>query len=53
MSSNDVKKSKKGLKIGTMAPIIDTTDIYGNKIKSREILNDSQGFLIDFFRGAF
>lgn len=45
--------SDKGLELETFAPIINTNDIYGEKINSMEILKDYEGFLIDFFRGAF
>jgi hypothetical protein len=43
----------KGLTIGTKAPNIKTEDIYDNEIHLEEILNESKGILIDFFRGAW
>ncbi|MBY9020358.1 MAG: hypothetical protein KGD67_04810 [Candidatus Lokiarchaeota archaeon] len=48
-----VSNSEKGLKTGSKAPMIDTVDIYGNEIKLNDILQESRGLLIDFFRGAW
>lgn len=53
MDFDEELDSEKGLDIGTNAPIIDTNDILGNKINTREILKEYNGILIDFFRGAF
>ncbi|MHA2430850.1 MAG: hypothetical protein ACXACC_07440 [Promethearchaeota archaeon] len=41
----------KGLPIGTIAPLFETTDIYGNQISLLELLTNYTGVLIDFFRG--
>ena len=48
-----VSNSEKGLKTGSMAPMIDTVDIHGEKINLTDILQENRGFLIDFFRGAW
>ncbi|MCK4382387.1 MAG: hypothetical protein KAW66_03755 [Candidatus Lokiarchaeota archaeon] len=48
-----VSNSEKGLKTGSKAPMIDTVDIYGEKIKLTDILQEHRGLLIDFFRGAW
>jgi len=45
--------SEKGLQIGSKAPMIDTTDIYGNSINLTKILQENRGLLIDFFRAAW
>jgi len=42
-----------GLSIGEKAPELRTTDVYGNKIDSAEILQNNKGLLIDFFRGTW
>lgn len=41
----------KGLPIGTIAPLFETIDIYGNQINLLELLTNYKGVLIDFFRG--
>ncbi len=38
-----VSNSEKGLKTGTMAPVIDTLDIHGNKINSTDVGSSSFG----------
>jgi hypothetical protein len=43
----------RGLSVGELAPVISTTDINGEKIDSEEILQNYDGLLIDFFRGAW
>lgn len=48
-----VSNSEKGLKTGTKAPMIDTVDIYGEKINLTDILQEFRGLVIDFFRGAW
>jgi hypothetical protein len=53
MTEEDFSDSKKGLTVGTKAPIIDTIDIYGNQINLTKILKSYRGVVIDFFRGAW
>lgn len=43
----------RGLSAGELAPKISTTDINGEKIDSKEILQNYNGLIIDFFRGAW
>lgn len=40
-----------GLSKGTIAPNIDTVDIYGKRVNLQELLENYNGVLIDFFRG--
>ena len=40
-----------GLAKGSIAPLFDTVDIYGNKMNLLEMLETYGGVLIDFFRG--
>ncbi len=41
----------KGLNINTLAPLIDTRDIYEKPINLNDLLKNYDGILIDFFRG--
>jgi hypothetical protein len=41
----------KGIQINTIAPLIDTVDIYENPLNLKDLLQDHNGVLIDFFRG--
>jgi len=40
-----------GINIHTIAPQINTVDIYGNQVNLSKLLNENNGVLIDFFRG--
>lgn len=40
-----------GLTVGTDAPLIDTQDIYSNKVNLTDLLETHDGVMIDFFRG--
>ncbi|MFX0058222.1 MAG: hypothetical protein ACFE85_12000 [Candidatus Hodarchaeota archaeon] len=40
-----------GLNVGTEAPLINTQDIYGNKVDLPKFLETYDGVMIDFFRG--
>lgn len=53
MSENNRYPSDKGLSIGTQAPEFSTTDVDGNKMVLKNILENHNGLLIDFFRGAW
>lgn len=41
----------KGIQINTIAPMINTVDIYENPINLKDLLQIYNGVLIDFFRG--
>ena len=41
----------RGIHIHAKAPLINTTDIYGNSIKLSNLLKTYNGVMIDFFRG--
>jgi hypothetical protein len=41
------------LPIGTKVPIIDTVDVFNNKINLTELLQTNRGLIIDFHRGAW
>jgi len=47
------KFSEKGLTIGTKAPLFETTNISGDGVNLKEILEENDFILIDFFRGAW
>ena len=40
-----------GLSEGSIAPVFDTKDIYGNEMNLVNLLEEYDGVLIDFFRG--
>ena len=40
-----------GLSVGSIAPIFETVDIYGNEMNLMKLLESYNGVLIDFFRG--
>jgi peroxiredoxin len=46
-------KPKKGLSIGTQAPTFEILDAFGNKIDSVGLLKNSNGLILEFYRGAF
>lgn len=41
----------KGIDIKSIAPLINTSDIYGNPINLNNLLKTYNGVMIDFFRG--
>lgn len=41
----------KGLRTGTLAPQFDIKDIDGKTVNLKNLLNNYNGVLIDFFRG--
>lgn len=47
------KFPEKGLPIGAEAPLIETKDIYDTPVNFKELLNEYDFILIDFFRGAW
>ncbi|MHA2005866.1 MAG: hypothetical protein ACXABO_00015 [Promethearchaeota archaeon] len=49
----ETSDSKERLLIGTKVPIIDTVDVFGNKINLVELLENHNGLLLDFHRGAW
>jgi len=53
MTEEHTSNSEIGLSLGTKAPIIDTNDIFENKINLTTLLQNYQGVLLDFFRGAW
>jgi len=55
MTAEHISKKfpEKGLTIGSEAPLIETTDIYGNEVNLTKILKEKDFILIDFFRGAW
>jgi peroxiredoxin len=53
MTEEDASSSKKGLSIGSSAPIIETKDVYNNEITLEVLLQRFKGVFIDFFRGAW
>jgi len=53
MNANNNLKESIGLENGGIAPNIDAKDIYGKIINLRDLLENYNGILIDFFRGAF
>ncbi len=53
MNENNNYPKEKGLSINTKAPEFSTTDVDGKKIVLKEILQNYNGLLIDFFRGAW
>jgi hypothetical protein len=40
-----------GLTAGSIAPLFNTKDIYGNELSLKKLLEVYSGVLIDFFRG--
>lgn len=51
MTDVDEPSRPSGLSVGNKAPIINTEDIYGNKINLSKLLETYDGVMIDFFRG--
>jgi hypothetical protein len=50
MNENE-RPRPKGLPLNSTAPLIKTSDIYGNIIDFSMLLKENNGILIDFFRG--
>lgn len=53
MSEEHISNPEFGLPIGTIAPVINTKDIFENIINSTELLRGNRGIIVDFFRGAW
>ena len=53
MSDGETSNSEERLPLDTDAPIIDTIDVFNNKINLTEILKENNGAIIDFHRGAW
>ncbi len=53
MTEEDAYSSKKGLSIGSSAPIIETKDVYNHEITLEVLLQRFKGVFIDFFRGVW
>ena len=55
MTAEHISKKfpEKGLPIGTEAPVIETTDIYGKEVNLTKILKEKDFILADFFRGTW
>lgn len=53
MNDIDQKNTDKGLEEGSKVPIEKMIDIDDNVLDFKEILTQSRGILLDFFRGAF
>jgi len=53
MSEEHISNPEFGLSIGTIAPIIDTKDVFENPINSTEMFRENRGIIVDFFRGAW
>jgi peroxiredoxin len=49
MTNNNNKKN--GLNIGDKAPTFETVDVNDNEINLKNLLDNYEGVLIDFFRG--
>jgi len=41
----------KGIDINSLAPQINTVDIFDNQVNLKQLLSEYNGVLIDFFRG--
>ncbi len=48
---NEEPPRPNGLPESSIAPIFDTTDVYGKKMNLENLLEEYDGVLIDFFRG--
>ena len=53
MSEENISSPEFGLLIGTIAPVINTKDVFENIINLTELLRDNHGIIVDFFRGAW
>ena len=53
MTEEHISNPIYGLPLGVKAPIINTTDIFDNNINLIEILQNHDGVVLDFFRGAW
>lgn len=49
----ETSKSEERLPLDSVAPLIDTIDIFNNKVDLTEILRDNDGVIIDFHRAAW
>ena len=53
MSDGETSNSEERLPLDTDAPLIDTVDVFNNKINLTEILKENNGIIIDFHRAAW
>ena len=53
MSNGETSNSEERLPLDTDAPLIDTVDVFNNKINLTEILKENNGIIIDFHRAAW
>jgi hypothetical protein len=53
MTEEHISNPKKGLPLNSVAPSIDTKDIYGNLFILETSIAQNNGILLDFFRGAW
>ena len=53
MSEEHISNPEFGLPKGTLAPVINTKDVFENIINLTELLRDNRGIIVDFFRGAW
>ncbi len=53
MTEEHISNPKKGLSLGTKAPLIDKKDISDNEANILAMCKTYNGVLIDFFRGAW
>ncbi len=53
MSEEHISIPELGLPIGTIAPVINTKDVFENTVNLTELLRDNRGIIVDFFRGAW
>ena len=52
LNNNDAEPPRpKGLNINAKAPLFETVDLYDNPINLKDLLNNYDGVMIDFFRG--
>lgn len=53
MTTKHSSNNEKGLPLGTIAPSINTTDVFENEINLTELYKEHRGVFLDFSRGAW
>ncbi|MHA1913136.1 MAG: hypothetical protein ACW986_01855 [Promethearchaeota archaeon] len=53
MTEEHGSNPEKGLHEGTKAPLLDTNDVFENKINSEDLYREYRGIVLDFSRGAW
>ena len=53
MTEEHGSNPEKGLSVGTIAPLIDTNDVFENIIRSKDLFQEYRGIVLDFSRGAW